>query len=71
MKGGREGRGQLEPKQGETALAHGSQPWPPIGITWESYKIKKQQHSLIFGSQCNWSGVQPGCQGFSKLPGDS
>lgn len=41
MKGGREERGQPEPKRGETALAPGSQPWPPIGITWESYKKKK------------------------------
>lgn len=25
----------------------------------------------MFGSQCSWSGVQPGCWGLSKLPGGS
>lgn len=30
-----EGReGPMQPRQGEAALARGSQPWLPIGITW-------------------------------------
>lgn len=46
MSRGREGR-RVEPRQGEPALAHGSQPWRPTGITWGVLKTKKQSEVWI------------------------